>query len=161
MATSSASGLRDSSSLASASIGSDSDMAASRLIGHLSSWTGPRCLSSGPGRCDGLVTGRICAAELRLLAGSYRNDGRCGLVGSSGQSRTARSGRKKESGMSPHMKFGIAGVIIGLILFIVSPWLALGVIVASIAIPTAMYLMLDPSQRRRLRQSRSRKQLGG
>jgi hypothetical protein len=63
--------------------------------------------------------------------------------------------------MSPHMKFGIAGVIIGLILFIVSPWLALGVIVASIAIPTAMYLMLDPSQRRRLRQSRSRKQLGG
>jgi hypothetical protein len=59
------------------------------------------------------------------------------------------------------MKFGIAGVIIGLILFIVSPWLALGVIVASIAIPTAMYLMLDPSQRRRLRQSRSRKQLGG
>ncbi|HTP16497.1 MAG TPA: hypothetical protein VMK13_11745 [Streptosporangiaceae bacterium] len=63
--------------------------------------------------------------------------------------------------MSPHMKFGIAGVIIGLILFAISPWLALGVIVAAIAIPTALYLMLDSSQRQRLRRARGRKQLGG
>ena len=62
--------------------------------------------------------------------------------------------------MSPHMKFGIAGVIIGLILFIVSPWLALGVIAAAIIIPTIAYLMLDPSQRRRLRAARHRGQLG-
>ncbi|MGD0374506.1 MAG: hypothetical protein ABSB01_07990 [Streptosporangiaceae bacterium] len=62
--------------------------------------------------------------------------------------------------MSPHMKFGIAGVIIGLILFIVSPWLALGVIAAAIIIPTIAYLMLDPSQRRRLRAARRRGQLG-
>jgi ABC-type bacteriocin/lantibiotic exporter with double-glycine peptidase domain len=58
------------------------------------------------------------------------------------------------------MKFGIAGVIIGLILFIVSPWLALGVIAAAIIIPTIAYLMLDPSQRRRLRAARRRGQLG-
>jgi len=63
--------------------------------------------------------------------------------------------------MSPHMKFGIAGVIIGLILFAISPWLALGVIAAAIAIPTALYLMLDSSQRQRLRRARGRKQLGG
>ena len=62
--------------------------------------------------------------------------------------------------MSPHMKFGIAGVIIGLILFIVSPWLALGVIVLAIAIPAIAYAALDPSQRRRLRESRRRGQLG-
>jgi ABC-type bacteriocin/lantibiotic exporter with double-glycine peptidase domain len=54
------------------------------------------------------------------------------------------------------MKFGIAGVIIGLILFIVSPWLALGVIAAAIIIPAVAYAMLDPSQRRRLRNNRRR-----
>ncbi|MGO8886469.1 MAG: hypothetical protein ACLPUO_06055 [Streptosporangiaceae bacterium] len=63
--------------------------------------------------------------------------------------------------MTPHMKVGIAGVIIGLILLIISPWLALGVIVAAIAIPAIAYAMLDSSQRRRLRENRGRKQLGG
>jgi hypothetical protein len=65
--------------------------------------------------------------------------------------------------MSPHMKYGIAGVIVGLILLIFAPtWLALGVIVLAIAIPAIAYAMLDPSQRRRLRRSRGgRKQLGG
>jgi ABC-type bacteriocin/lantibiotic exporter with double-glycine peptidase domain len=58
------------------------------------------------------------------------------------------------------MKFAIAGVIIGLILFIVSPWLALAVIAAAILLPAAAYLMLDPSQRRRLREIQRRKQLG-
>lgn len=62
--------------------------------------------------------------------------------------------------MSPHMKFGIAGVIIGLILFIVSPWLALGVIVLAVAIPAIAYLALDPAQRRRLRAARRRGQIG-
>jgi hypothetical protein len=59
------------------------------------------------------------------------------------------------------MKLAIAGVIIGLILFAVSPWLAIGVIVLSIGIPTTMYLMLDPSQRRRLKEIRRRRQIGG
>jgi hypothetical protein len=59
------------------------------------------------------------------------------------------------------MKFAIAGIILGLILFIVSPWLAIGVIVLAIGIPTGMYLMLDPAQRRRLKEIRRRRQIGG
>ncbi|HEX6854545.1 MAG TPA: hypothetical protein VF204_04545 [Streptosporangiaceae bacterium] len=62
--------------------------------------------------------------------------------------------------MTPHMKYGIAGVVVGLILFIISPWLAIAVIAAAIAIPAVLYLMLDPSQRRRLRDTRGRKQIG-
>jgi ABC-type bacteriocin/lantibiotic exporter with double-glycine peptidase domain len=58
------------------------------------------------------------------------------------------------------MKYGIAGVVIGLILFIISPWLAIAVIAAAVAIPAVLYLMLDPSQRRRLRENRSRRQIG-
>jgi hypothetical protein len=58
--------------------------------------------------------------------------------------------------MTPHVKWAIAGVVLGLILWIVSPWLALGVILLAIAVPTAAYLMLDPSQRRRLRDIRRR-----
>jgi len=62
--------------------------------------------------------------------------------------------------MTPHMKYGIIGAVIGLILFIISPWLAIAVIAAAVAIPAVLYLMLDPSQRRRLRENRSRRQLG-
>jgi hypothetical protein len=62
--------------------------------------------------------------------------------------------------MTPHMKWAIGGVVVGLILLVVNPYLALALIVAAIAIPTAAYLMLDPSQRRRLRETR-RRQLRG
>jgi len=62
--------------------------------------------------------------------------------------------------MSRPMMFGIGGVIIGLILFIVSPWLALAVIVLAIAIPIIAWRALDPSQRRRIRNMRDRGQLG-
>ncbi len=58
--------------------------------------------------------------------------------------------------MSPHMKWGIAGVIIGLILFIISPWVAIAVIAAAIAIPAVAWRMLDESQRRRYRAIRRR-----
>jgi hypothetical protein len=58
--------------------------------------------------------------------------------------------------MTPHTKVAIAGIVIGLILWIVSPWLALGVVLLAIAAPTVAYLMLDPSQRRRLREIRRR-----
>jgi ABC-type bacteriocin/lantibiotic exporter with double-glycine peptidase domain len=58
------------------------------------------------------------------------------------------------------MKYGIAGVVIGLILFIISPWLAIAVIAAAVAIPAVLYLMLDPAQRRRLRDQRARRQIG-
>jgi hypothetical protein len=60
--------------------------------------------------------------------------------------------------MSPHMKVGMAGVVVGLILFIISPWLAIGVIAAAIAIPAAAWMMLDDSQRRRYRELRRRRQ---
>jgi len=59
------------------------------------------------------------------------------------------------------MKFGIAGVVVGFILFLISPYLALAVIALAIAIPVILYRMLDPSQRERLRRARGRKQLGG
>jgi uncharacterized membrane protein HdeD (DUF308 family) len=62
--------------------------------------------------------------------------------------------------MTPHMKIGIAGVVIGLILLIINPWLALAVIALAIAIPAVAYAMLDSSQRARLRQMRSRRQIG-
>lgn len=62
--------------------------------------------------------------------------------------------------MTPHMKWAIGGVIVGLILLAFAPWAALALIVAAIAIPTAAYLMLDENQRRRLRENRRRRQLG-
>ena len=58
--------------------------------------------------------------------------------------------------MTPHMKWSIAGIVLGLILFIVSPWLAIGVIFLAIAVPVGAYMMLDPSQRRRLKEVRRR-----
>jgi multisubunit Na+/H+ antiporter MnhG subunit len=58
--------------------------------------------------------------------------------------------------MTPHMKWSIAGIVLGLILFIVSPWLALGVIFLAIAVPVGAYMMLDSSQRRRLKEIRRR-----
>jgi hypothetical protein len=62
--------------------------------------------------------------------------------------------------MIPHMKIGIAGVVIGLILLIINPWLALAVIVLAVAIPGVAYAMLDSNQKARLRRVRGRKQLG-
>jgi hypothetical protein len=58
--------------------------------------------------------------------------------------------------MTPHAKWAIAGVVVGLILWIVSPWATLAVIVLALAVPTGLYLMLDPSQRRRLKEIRRR-----
>ena len=62
--------------------------------------------------------------------------------------------------MTPHMKIAIAGVIIGLILLIISPWLALAVIAAAIALPAIAYAMLDSNQKARLRRLRNRRQIG-
>jgi len=58
------------------------------------------------------------------------------------------------------MKFGIAGVVIGLILFLISPWLALAVIGLAIAIPGVAYAMLDSNQKERLKRIRGRRQIG-
>jgi hypothetical protein len=61
--------------------------------------------------------------------------------------------------VSGRMKIAIGGIIIGLILLIINPWIGLVVIAAAIAVPVGAYLMLDPSQRRRLRRIQERKQL--
>jgi hypothetical protein len=62
--------------------------------------------------------------------------------------------------VSGRMKLAIGGIIIGLILLLINPLIAVIVIAAAIAIPVGAYLMLDPSQRRRLKRIEERKQLG-
>ncbi|MFI0239194.1 hypothetical protein [Streptomyces sp. NPDC016845] len=59
--------------------------------------------------------------------------------------------------MSRNAKIAAGGVAAGIILLIWLPWWAALLIV--LGVPTAAYLMLDPSQRRRLRRV-SRKELG-
>ena len=63
--------------------------------------------------------------------------------------------------MTPHMKWGIAALIVGLILFIWNPIAAIIVIALAIAVPVTLYRMLSQEQRRRLREQRRRKQIGG
>ncbi len=59
--------------------------------------------------------------------------------------------------MTPHMKWTIAGVIIGFILLFIVPWpIALAIIVLAVAIPAGAWMMLDESQRRRYREIRRR-----
>jgi hypothetical protein len=54
--------------------------------------------------------------------------------------------------MSNRAKYSVGGIVVGLILLLVLPWwIGVLVIAAAIAIPAAGYLMLDPSQRRRVR----------
>ncbi len=60
--------------------------------------------------------------------------------------------------MTPSMKVGIAGVVLGLILLAVLPWwAAVGIIIIAAAIPVGGYMALDKSQRRRLRAIRERR----
>ncbi|MEB8341148.1 hypothetical protein [Streptomyces endophyticus] len=59
--------------------------------------------------------------------------------------------------MSKNAKIAAGGVAVGIILLIWLPWWAALLIV--LGAPAAAYLMLDPSQRRRLRRV-SRKELG-
>ncbi|MGW4029625.1 hypothetical protein ACWEFL_09905 [Streptomyces sp. NPDC004838] len=59
--------------------------------------------------------------------------------------------------MSTRTKIIIGGVAVGLLLMpLIGFWLSLLVV---LGVPTAAYLMLDPSQRRRLRRI-SRKEIG-
>jgi uncharacterized membrane protein HdeD (DUF308 family) len=59
------------------------------------------------------------------------------------------------------MRYGLIGVIIGLILFIWNPLAAIVVLGLAIAIPVVAWRMLSDSQRRRIREQRRRKQIGG
>ena len=79
---------------------------------------------------------------------------------SAGQCDAIAAGRSGVTVMTPHMKIGIAGVVIGLILFLISPWLALAVIGLAIAIPGVAYAMLDSNQKARLKRVRDRRQIG-
>ncbi|MFB7270834.1 hypothetical protein [Streptomyces sp. NPDC056244] len=59
--------------------------------------------------------------------------------------------------MSTKAKIAIGGVAVGLLLWpLIGFWFSLLVV---LGVPTAAYLMLDPSQRRRLRRI-SRKEIG-
>jgi hypothetical protein len=60
--------------------------------------------------------------------------------------------------MTPSMKVGIVGVVLGLILLAILPWwAAVGIIIIAAAIPVGGYMALDKSQRRRLKAIRSRR----
>jgi uncharacterized membrane protein HdeD (DUF308 family) len=59
------------------------------------------------------------------------------------------------------MRYGLIGVIIGLILFIWNPLAAIVVLGLAIAIPVVAWRMLSDSQRRRIREQRRRRQIGG
>jgi Na+/H+-translocating membrane pyrophosphatase len=62
--------------------------------------------------------------------------------------------------VSGRTKIAIGGVIIGLILLWLLPWeVGAIIILAAIAVPVAGYLMLDPSQRRRLKNTQQRRRL--
>lgn len=65
--------------------------------------------------------------------------------------------------MSPRVRYGFFGVIgvIGLILLISHPLIGIILIAAAIAIPVVAFRALSPSQRRRLRENRKRRQIGG
>ena len=59
--------------------------------------------------------------------------------------------------MTPSMKVGIVGVVLGLILLAWLPWwAAVGIIIIAAAIPVGGYMALDKSQRRRLKGIRER-----
>jgi hypothetical protein len=59
--------------------------------------------------------------------------------------------------MTPHLKWGIGGVIVGLILLAIIPWwLAFAIIVIAIAAPAVAWMSLDESQRRRFKEIRRR-----
>ncbi|WP_129666907.1 hypothetical protein [Phytoactinopolyspora endophytica] len=55
----------------------------------------------------------------------------------------------------------VGGIAVGVIIFLLLPgWLKLLAFVAIVGIPAAGYLMLDPSQRRRLKEQRRRRRIG-
>jgi multisubunit Na+/H+ antiporter MnhG subunit len=62
--------------------------------------------------------------------------------------------------MTPHVKWGIVGVVVGLILIFALPtwllWLGAVVIVLALAAPVVAWRMLDESQRRRFKEIRRR-----
>lgn len=63
--------------------------------------------------------------------------------------------------MSPQVKWGIAGVVIALVLFGFIPvWIPVILLVIALAVVGTGWRALSPSQRRRVREIRRRRQLG-
>jgi len=63
--------------------------------------------------------------------------------------------------MTPQVKWGIAGVIIALILFGFIPWYIPAILlVIALAVTGAGWRALSPSQRRRIREIRRRREIG-
>jgi hypothetical protein len=62
--------------------------------------------------------------------------------------------------MTPGVKVGVAGIVLGIILLIILPtwaiWAGIAVIAIAAAVPVAGYLTLDKSQRRRIKAIRAR-----
>jgi hypothetical protein len=56
--------------------------------------------------------------------------------------------------LSGPRKIAIGAAVVGVVLLFFNFWLGLVVIAAAVAIPVGAYLMLDPSQRRRLKRIR-------
>ena len=73
--------------------------------------------------------------------------------------RRGDASRTEEEQVSGFRKAAIGIAVVGFILMIFNFWLGLVVVLAGIAIPVGAYLMLDPSQRRRLRDIQRRKQI--
>lgn len=65
--------------------------------------------------------------------------------------------------MTPRVRYGLFGLIgvIGLILLLSHPLIGIVLIAAAIAIPVVAYRALTPGQRRKLRENRRRRQIGG
>jgi hypothetical protein len=65
--------------------------------------------------------------------------------------------------MTPRVRYGIFGIVgvIGLILLFTHPLIGIVLIAAAIAVPVVAYRALSPGQRRRLREQRRRRQIGG
>ncbi|MGI8330960.1 hypothetical protein ACRYCC_13420 [Actinomadura scrupuli] len=62
--------------------------------------------------------------------------------------------------MSSRTKVVIGGVAIGLLAYLILPWwISALIILGAIVLPVGSYLMLDPSQRKRVR-AQGRKRLG-
>jgi hypothetical protein len=78
-------------------------------------------------------------------------------------SRVSASSRPagQEAELTGRTKFAVAGAVLGIILlFLLPTWVGIVIIAAAIAVPVGTYLMLDPAQRRRLREIRRRRQIG-
>lgn len=64
--------------------------------------------------------------------------------------------------MSRKWQLAIGGIVVAIILWIVGipVWVPVLVILAALAVPAVGWMMLDPSQRARIRRMRQRKQIG-